>query len=80
MMDDMISCKEMVDLIMDYLDGSLDPETSKNFDMHIEGCTDCHTFLDTYRKTVSLTRQISYEDIPNELSARLSALLKKKKN
>ncbi len=79
-MDDMISCKEMVDLIMDYLDGSLDSETSKDFDMHIEGCIDCHAYLNTYKKTVSLTHQISCEDIPDELYSRLSTLLKERKN
>jgi anti-sigma factor RsiW len=79
-MNDMISCKEMVDLIMDYLDNNLDDEAAKAFDMHIEGCEDCHAFLNTYKKTVSLTHQITYEDIPDELSKRLSTLLKKKKD
>lgn len=78
-MDDMISCKEMVDLIMDYLDGRLDPETSKDFDMHIEGCIDCYAFLNTYKKTVTLTHQISCEEIPDELYNGLSALLRKRK-
>ncbi len=79
-MDVMISCKEMADLIMDYLDGSVDSETSKDFGMDIEGCIDCYAFLNTYKKTVSLTHQISCEEIPDELYSRLSTLLKKIKN
>ncbi len=78
-MDDMIPCKEIADLIIDYLENSLDAEDMKEFDMHIEGCVDCHAFLNTYKKTVSLTRQISCEEIPDELRSRLSAFLKKKK-
>ena len=78
-MDDMISCKEIADLILDYLENNLDAENIKEFDRHIEGCVDCHAFLNTYKKTVSLTRQIPCEEIPDELRSRLSSLLKKRK-
>ena len=79
-MDDMISCKDVVDLIMDYIENNLDPETVKDFDMHIDGCGCCHGFINTYKKTVSLTHQISCEEIPDQLYSRLSTLLKERKN
>ena len=75
-MTDMISCKELVDLVMGYLDGSLAPEISKEFGMHIKGCTDSYAFLDTYKKTVSLSHKLSCEEIPYELKNRLSVLLR----
>ncbi len=77
-MDDMISCKEMVDLIMDYLDGSLDSVTSEGFDMHIDGCIDCHAFLNTYRKTASLMNKLSCKEIPEELRTRISNFLRER--
>ncbi len=77
-MKDMIPCKEIANLIMDYLDGSLDSETSKDIDMHLEGCTHCYAFLNTYKKTISLSHKLSCEMIPAELKNRLSTLLRKK--
>ena len=58
-MNNMISCKDVVDLIMDYIENSLEPEAVKDFDMHIDGCECCHAFINTYKKTISLTHQIS---------------------
>lgn len=77
-MKDTIPCREIANLIMDYLDGSLDSGTSKYFDMHMEGCTDCHAFLNTYKKTLSLSLRLSCAMIPVELKNRLSTLLRKK--
>ncbi len=77
-MNNMIYCKEIVDLIRDYLDGSLNPLDSQEFDLHIAGCVDCHAFLNTYRITVSLSHKLSCEMIPVELKNRLSTLLRKK--
>jgi hypothetical protein len=79
-MSNMISCKDVVDLIMDYIENSLEPEAVKDFDMHIDGCDCCHAFINTYKRTISLTHQISREDIPDELYSRLSTLLKERKN
>jgi anti-sigma factor RsiW len=77
-MNNMIHCKEIANLIMDYLDGSLDPLDSQEFELHTTGCVDCHTFLNTYQKTVSLSHQLSCDMIPIELKNRLSTLLRKK--
>lgn len=74
-----ISCKELIELIVDYLEGNLDPEASKEFDFHIKDCIDCYAFLNTYKKTVSLSAQLPCEDIPEELRIRLTAFLEKKK-
>ncbi len=79
-MNSMISCKDVVDLIMDYIENSLEPEAVKDFDKHIDGCECCHGFINTYKRTISLTNQISREEIPDELYSRLSTLLKERKN
>jgi hypothetical protein len=75
---DMISCEELVKFTIDYLDGTLAPEIVKEFDLHINGCIDCHAFLNTYKKTVSLSHKLSCEMIPVELKNRLSTLSRKK--
>jgi anti-sigma factor RsiW len=73
---DIISCEGLVKFTIDYLDGVLAPEEEKEFDLHINGCIDCHAFLNTYRKTVSLLRKLSCEEIPEELSTRIIDFLR----
>ena len=75
---DMISCEELVRFTIEYLDEALAPEIVKEFDLHINGCIDCHAFLNTYRKTVSLLSNLSCKEIPEELRTRISNFLREK--
>ena len=43
-------------MLLEFMSGELDPETTHEFKMHLEVCPDCVAFLNTYRKTVELTR------------------------
>lgn len=75
---DMISCEGLVKFTIDYLSGDLAPEEEKEFDLHINGCIDCHAFLNTYRKTVSLLSNLSCKEIPEELRTRISNFLRER--
>ncbi|MEE8547762.1 MAG: zf-HC2 domain-containing protein, partial [bacterium] len=37
----MISCKEITDLLADYLEGSLDQQTVQALEAHFSGCRTC---------------------------------------
>ncbi len=50
------TCKDATSLIFEFLSGELNPETNSEFEKHLEICPDCVAFLNTYRKTVELTR------------------------
>ena len=50
------TCKDATNLLLEFMSGELDPETTHEFKMHLEVCPDCVAFLNTYRKTVELTR------------------------
>ncbi len=54
---DQAICKEITDLMLDYVMGQLDPKAASAFEKHLRLCPDCHSFLNTYKKTVYLTRQ-----------------------
>ncbi|MEE8423808.1 MAG: anti-sigma factor [Thermodesulfobacteriota bacterium] len=74
----MISCEGLVKFTIDYLDGDLAPEEEKEFDLHIDGCIDCHAFLNTYRKTVSLLSNLSCKEIPEDLRTKISDFLRER--
>lgn len=49
-----MKCREFVDFLMDYLDGSLPDGQHATFRRHMAECPPCELYLDTYRKTVRL--------------------------
>jgi hypothetical protein len=45
-----------VGLIADYLAGRLDPMVLAAFEKHLGQCPDCSAFLNTYKKTIEVTK------------------------
>ena len=74
----MMSCKELVNLMADYLEGQLDPGVARDLDQHLADCPPCLNFLKTYRVTTRLIREIACEDIPPELEERLQKFLRER--
>jgi anti-sigma factor (TIGR02949 family) len=72
----MLTCEELVGLLADYLDGSLEPETARALERHLDGCASCLNFIKTYRATTDWVKEISYEDMPDELKERLASFLR----
>jgi hypothetical protein len=71
-----IECRQIAELLGDYLDGSLPRETRELIDFHIDGCAPCVAFLNTYRGTVDAARKLPEISIPPELKKRLLTVLK----
>jgi anti-sigma factor RsiW len=71
-----IECRQIAELLGDYLDGSLPRETRELIDFHIDGCAPCVAFVNTYRGTVDAARKLPDIPIPSELKKRLLAVLK----
>ena len=74
-----IECRQIAELLGDYLDGSLPRETRELIDFHIDGCAPCVAFLNTYRGTVDAARLLPDVVIPPELKNRLLTVLKSAK-
>ena len=71
-------CREITDLLLDYMAGELDPETVAAFEEHLRLCPDCVAFLNTYKKTVQTTRSLRFEDIPSEMEKRVRRFLRER--
>ena len=48
-----LSCRELVELVTDYLEGSLPEEERLRFEDHIERCNGCRVYLEQIRQTVA---------------------------
>lgn len=71
-------CREITNLLLDYMAGELNPETVAAFEDHLHLCPDCVAFLNTYKKTVQVTRSLRYESIPAELERRVRRFLRER--
>ena len=73
-----MNCKELVYLLGDYFDGSMEPHLREELGEHIKMCDVCSSFLNTYDKTRILCRSIRCDEIPPEVRDRLRAFVVEK--
>jgi len=52
----LITCKELIDFLMDYVDDALPADRRNEFERHLRVCPACVAYLETYRQTVRLGR------------------------
>jgi len=51
---DGLSCRELVELVSDYLEGALEPADRSRFEAHIAGCGNCAAYVRQMRETLTL--------------------------
>lgn len=58
-----LTCKELVELVTNYLEGALDSDARARFDSHLAECSGCTAYLQQMQKTILLTRRLREDDI-----------------
>jgi anti-sigma factor RsiW len=71
-----IECRQIAELLGDYLDGTLPKHTRELLEFHIDGCPPCVAFVNTYRGTITATRTLPETPMPTELKKRLLSVLR----
>jgi predicted anti-sigma-YlaC factor YlaD len=56
-----MSCRDVVELVNDYLDGALDDERRVHVEAHLGDCDGCSRVLDQLRETLRLTGLLTEE-------------------
>jgi anti-sigma factor RsiW len=51
-MTDDLACNELVELVTDYLEGTLPPRERARFDVHLTECPDCVEYLAQMHRTI----------------------------
>ena len=63
---EMISCREFVELVTDYLEGRLSTEERERFERHLEVCPGCQAYLEQMRATLRALGRIPEESLSSE--------------
>ncbi|MGD0556627.1 MAG: zf-HC2 domain-containing protein [Streptosporangiaceae bacterium] len=58
-----IVCQQAVELVTDYLEGSLSRSERRRFEKHLAGCPHCTEYLEQMRATIRLTGRVTPEDL-----------------
>jgi anti-sigma factor RsiW len=72
----MMTCRELVELLIDYLDGDLPEDRRRRLEMHLQMCPPCLVYLETYKATIRLTKRLPCTPPPPELLERLKEVLR----
>lgn len=57
-----LTCRHAIEFLMAYVENELDPAVKSEFDRHLSICPSCVNYLDSYRRTVRLTRLLAKRD------------------
>ena len=68
---DHMSCREVVELVNDYLEGVLSPADTELFEEHLMSCEGCSRYLDQVRFTIDTVGRLREHDVPAETRERL---------
>lgn len=66
-----ITCQEFVEMVTDYLENVLLPETRRQFEEHAELCPGCETYLEQIQQTIVMMRRIGEETPTPETKQKL---------
>ncbi len=74
----MVTCKDFLRELGEYLDESTDSAVRAELERHINECPNCWVVLDTTKKTINIYKGLEAQPLPEGLRARLMEALAKK--
>jgi anti-sigma factor RsiW len=70
---DDLPCAELVTLLSDYLEGTLDDETARMVERHLETCDGCDAYLSQLETTIEVAGRLAAEELDPRLREGLLA-------
>jgi anti-sigma factor RsiW len=66
-----MTCKEVVEIVSDYLEDVLSAQDRARFEAHLAGCAGCTAYVEQMREIIRLTGMVTEEQVPAEHRERL---------
>jgi anti-sigma factor RsiW len=74
----LLTCKEFLEGLNDYLDETLDPELRAKLQRHVTECPNCWVIVDTTKKTIKVYKGMEAHCLPADVHERLMQAIQKK--
>ena len=59
-----MTCREIVELVTEYLEATLPGADRVRFQEHLRGCQSCQAYLDQLRLTIRSVGRLTEDDVP----------------
>jgi anti-sigma factor RsiW len=66
-----LECRELVELVTDYLEDALAPDERVRFERHLSGCDGCTAYLGQLRATLRAAGRLTERSLPDGARDRL---------
>ena len=70
-------CQQAVELVTDYIEGTLSRSERRRFESHLANCSHCSEYLVQMRVTIQLTGWIDSMDLPPDMREELTKLYRR---
>ena len=74
----MLTCKQFLLELNDYLDPNGDQEMKRRLEAHVTECPNCFVIVDTTQKTLMVYKGVEPQTIPEDVKVRLLKALERK--
>jgi Putative zinc-finger len=74
----LLTCKEFLQELSDYLDENVDAAVKAKLEQHIALCPNCWVVCDTTKRTIKIYKGMEPYSIPTDMESRLMVALEKK--
>jgi anti-sigma factor RsiW len=74
----LLTCKEFLQELTDYLDEKTDAELRAKLERHITECPNCWVVCDTTKKTIQVFKGMKEHTIPSDVHERLMAAVERR--
>jgi anti-sigma factor RsiW len=71
-----MKCEELLKMLNEYVDGTVDPAVCKEFERHMAGCNPCQVVVDNIRQTITLYKEGRPYELPVQFREKLHATLR----
>lgn len=74
----MLTCKQFLSELTDYLDETLDPQVRAELQRHVNECPNCWVVCNTTEKTLKVFKGMDAKAVPEDIQSRLWEALEKR--
>lgn len=71
----MVTCKDFLRELGEYLDETTDPSTRQALEKHITECPNCWVIFDTCKKTIQVYKGMEPQELPDPVHEKLMKAL-----
>jgi hypothetical protein len=74
----LLTCKQFLQELNDYLDPNVDTVTKVHLEAHVTECPNCFVIVDTTKKTLQVYKGVEPQSVPEDVQSRLWKALERK--